>query len=238
MTLINIYIISWKGFHENAMKISERLKNKSANIRIIYSDPDPYFFIDKDFKSIKRPNELFWGDKFEACLSNCDSDFMLIIHADCECDDWENLYERCKSAILSYPVIGVWAPLINWVQIELEKTRIFKIESTSLNIVAQTDAIVFCLSRPIINRLKLARYKENIYGWGIDTMAVNCAYVNNMIAVIDDGVLVSHPKSRGYPTELALPQCNEFLKQLTLNEVIQNKLLWAHIQLLNKNLTN
>lgn len=127
------------------------------------------------------------------------------------------------------PIIGVWAPVIDWTQFNFHRTRLCEIKSTSFTVVAQTDAIVFCLSGAVIKRLRRAKYEGNLYGWGIDAMAVAHAYANSMIAVVDKSVRVNHPKSRGYPSEAALAQCKEFLKQLTLNEFIQNGLLWSFI---------
>lgn len=237
MQSISIYIISWGQFHSNAIKIANELKALSDKVTIIYSDQDPNLTLDVDCLTERRSNNLFWGDKFSACLDICKEDLMLVIHADCSCDNWRDLFSRCYTTMANNPMIGIWAPLINWVNVGLELTRIFKIDSSSLNVVSQTDAIVFCLSKPIIDRLRSAELSENIYGWGIDTMAVCFAYSHGMVAVIDDGITVNHPKSRGYPSQEALAQCRNFLRQLSLTEAIQNQLLWSIVHKNNKSLT-
>ena len=79
-----IFIISWSGQHENAYFIAEQIFKKNKNLCIIYSDPDPEFVLDAPCRVVKRPNELFWADKFKACLDTAGSEGMLVIHADCQ----------------------------------------------------------------------------------------------------------------------------------------------------------
>ncbi|MGB8365264.1 MAG: hypothetical protein ACLQUZ_19100 [Rhizomicrobium sp.] len=229
MLSMHLFIISWEGQHEKAISIAKSIFSATNQISIVYSDPNSDLTLDVDCQCIRRPNELFWGDKFKACLDVCDSDLMVVIHADCDCEDWSFLVHKCRSAMDQNPIIAVWAPLIDWTQWNIHRTRLYEIRSTSFTVVAQTDAIVFCLSKAAMNRLRRAKFEGNVYGWGIDTMAVAYAYANGMLAVVDKSVRVNHPKSRGYPSEAALAQCNEFLKQLTLNESIQNRLLWSFI---------
>ena len=97
-------------------------------------------------------------------------------------------------------------------------------------IVAQTDGIVFCMNSDVVKRLCRANLQRNIYGWGIDQMAVAFAYANGMIAVVDESFFVRHPKSRGYPSDVAGVQWREFLDQLTMHEQIQHRLLFSYFR--------
>ena len=131
-----------------------------------------------------------------------------------------------------YPTtIGVWAPLVDWTPYDINKTFLANIPSTSLRIVAQTDSIVFCLHQRVVERMKSANYENNTYGWGIDSMAIAFTFSNSMLAVVDTSISVEHPKFTGYPANIARGQWMEFLKQLLIGELIQHKLLMAHIRM-------
>lgn len=230
MLSTHVFIISWAGQHENAVSIAKTLRNAASQISIVYSDPNPGLTLDVDCELINRPDELFWGDKFKACLDACHADLMLVIHGDCECDDWGSLLQKCRLTMDASPVIGVWAPLVDWTALDIRRTRIVEIKPGTLSVVAQTDAIVFCLSTPVMQRMKLAKYAGNTYGWGIDAMAVAFCYANKLLAVVDESIAVKHPKARGYEGDVARGQAKAFLSQLSLLETVQNRLLWAHVK--------
>ena len=111
---IHVFIISWKGMHSNASNIASQVGEACNKLTIVYSDPDPHYQFDEKFRTVRRPNDLFWGDKFSACLQVFDEDLMLVIHADCSCSDWRALVVRCHEDMMRRPTIGVWAPLIDW----------------------------------------------------------------------------------------------------------------------------
>ena len=219
----HIFIISWAGQHENAGIIANKLLAYTKNVSIVYSDPDPEFIFELPCNLIRRPNELFWGDKFKACLDACGDDHMLVIHADCTCDDWEKIVQRCHDVATKLPIVGVWSPKIDYVKFNLVHNSIFKLKD-DLIVVDRTDGIVFYLCHRIIERMRRAAYEENIYGLGIELMFVAAAYSLNMVAVIDHSVSVDHPEDTGYNSDIAQSQCVVFLKQLTIQE-------YAHYQL-------
>lgn len=229
MQTLHVFVVSWAGQHDNAVAVADEVNNVADKVSIVYSDPDPARTLSSHADLIKRPNELFWGDKFRACLDACNADFMLVIHADCSCDDWAALVRKCRSALSKNPQVGVWTPLIDGTFLNIPRMQIVSIKPASLSIVAQTDAIVFALSSPVIARMKRADYSGNIYGWGIDDMAAAYAFSHNKLVVGDSSVGVTHPRSRGYSTRDAIAQKTEFLKQLTLAEVVQHRLLRSYI---------
>ena len=231
MTILHAYIISWKGQHQSAIAIAEVISKVADITTITYSDPDDNYTpsTESSVNFLKRSDALFWGDKFKSSLDDFKEDLMLIIHADCTCSDWGSLVQTCKSSMERFQNIGLWAPHIDYTPHNLLRTLIGEINGTSLAIVAQTDAIVFCISKVVAERLRLASYESNVYGWGFDTMAAAFAYSNKLIAVADKSQVVTHPKSRGYPAQAAQQQCTQFLSQLNLYESIQNKLLWEYV---------
>jgi hypothetical protein len=230
MTSIHTFIISWSGQHLNAEAIARAVHPASDAISMVYSDPDPQFCPNADCRLVRRPNHLFWGDKFQACLEFCTSDILLVIHADCRCDDWSALVFKCREALLAHSNIGVWAPLIDYTPWPLKDTQIGRLRNSNLNIVAATDAIVFAIRKDSCDRMKKAFIAENIYGWGIDWMFTSYNYANKKIAVVDRSIAVTHPRTRGYSWEQGTLQEKRFLEtQLTLIEKIHYKLLWSYV---------
>ena len=230
MINIHIFIISWAGQHENAALICHQALTITNKVTLIYSDPNPDLAFDLSCKTIQRPNDLFWGDKFSTCLAQANDDSILVVHADCHYSDWTKLIRSCHRSITNIPAIGVWSPLIDHVPWSLNTMLIANISDSSLKVTARTDAIVFYLAPPIVRRMKLAKYEANLYGWGIEWMFVCAAYTHGMIAVIDTSLEVKHPKNTGYPKVEAQEQLSEFVKQLFLPEEILGRLLRSHIK--------
>lgn len=228
---IHAFIISWAGQHESAASMAREIRGVADKVSVVYSDPDPNLAVDVDCSLIRRPNSLYWGDKFSACLDAFDSDLMLVIHADCRCEDWSILVQRCRATMQGDPAIGAWAPLIQGANLDIRKTHIAAIRGTPLVVVAQTDAIVFALSRPVASRMKEASYERNVFGWGIDDMAAAYCFTRNLLVVVDGSLPVDHPVATGYSREAAESQKAEFMKQLTFMEAIQHHLLWSCINM-------
>lgn len=231
MHSIHVFIISWTGQHDKAASIAKVIGGIADKVTLVYSDADPNLRPDVGCSLLRRPNELYWGDKFKACIETSDSDLMLVIHADCKCEDWSLLVQRCRATMTDDPTIGVWAPLIQGANLDIRITHIAAIKATPLVVVAQTDAIVFALSRPVVARMKLADYARNVFGWGIDDMAAAFCFTQNMLVVVDRSQFVEHPTSCGYSKNAAESQKTAFLAQLSFMEAIQHHLLWSCINL-------
>lgn len=225
-----VFIISWAGQHKNALLIAKDISDASTKLTIVYSDPDPNFKFDFPCNLIKRPNDLFWEDKFKSCIDAAGDDGILIIHADCRCDDWRHLVNRCNDVTLKYKSIGVWAPKIEGTFFDLSVSRIYKIANSKLAHSALTDGIIFYLSPYVINRMRQVRYGKNKFGWGVDALFCSTAHVNNKLVVIDAAVKVLHPqKVTGYDRDLANLGMREFLKQFSLRERVEYELLRTYV---------
>ena len=227
---VHAFIISWHGMHENAKLIAQQLLNNVDRLTVVYSDPSEQTDIDFGCEKIKRPNHLFWGDKFKACIENFNSDLILIIHADCEHLNWSLIAQGFQLAMDKYPIIGVWSPLIDYTPYTLEKTRIGKMNDSDHIIVAQTDAIVFGFRKETASRMKPVNYDSNIYGWGIPWLIVTHVFANKKIAIVDKSLKIKHPLTRGYPSTEAAKQMKDFLGQFNTIEIIQYKLLKTYIE--------
>jgi len=228
---IHIFIISWEGQHENATLIANQLNDINDQVSIVYSDPDPEYTFQVRCKLIKRSNELFWGNKFKACLDNCESENLLIIHADCKCNTWFNLVNKYDEAIRKLSNLGVWSPQINFTSFVPKLVSLFAINNTDYEIVCYIDGIVFGFSKNIQKRMGLASYQDNKFGWSIDRMIACFALSINKLLIIDKSIQVEHPKNRGYDASDAKKQGDLFLEQLSTPEKIYNKLITSYINL-------
>lgn len=225
-----VFIISWAGQHHNAQLIANSILNVYSNVTIIFSDPDPNFTLNNKYTFIRRSNDLFWSDKFKACLDATKNDDMLVIHADCSSVDWALLVLRCIEVTKQYKQIGVWCPKINGTPFDLRFSGIMKLGNSGIIASALTDGIVFYLSLPIINRMRNVNYENNLYGWAIDCLFCSASHVFNKIVVIDTKIEVIHPSSkRGYSSKLAKIQSDIFMNQFTINELIKFQLLKSFV---------
>lgn len=236
---IHVFIISWKGKHENAIEICNQLSKLDIKISIVYSDPQETIPFSKKYNVIQRSNDLYWGDKFKACLENCTSDNMLIIHADCQYQNWCDLIRRYDSAIKNIDQLGVWAPKVNGTRWTTQLTSIFSLKDSTYEAVAFIDGIIFGISKAIQKRMRTANYEDNIYGWGIGWLVASHAYVVNKLLIIDNSISIFHPKGRGYDTKSAQLQEIQFRKQFTLQELIMFRTIRGYIysrelQIMNK----
>lgn len=225
------FIISWKGQHEKAKQIAESISNIDKNLTIVFSDPDQNFSFNNSFNVIRRPNDLFWEDKFKSCLDVAGDDGILVVHADCDCDNWELLVKRCNDVIHKHNDLGVWAPEIDGTPYDLSVSAIYKIKGSTLVLSALTDGIVFYISPYIINRMRQVNFGNNKFGWGIDQLFCSYAHINNKLVVIDTAAKVFHnSKISGYDKNCALLDRNSFFKQFLSRELIEQKLLNTYVR--------
>ena len=233
---MRIFIISWVGQHEKAAAIARALDRWRDRTAIVYSDPDPSVEPQALCQKIRRPNDLFWGDKFKACLEAADPDLMIILHADCDFGDWPRLIDRCFHAFKTVPRLGMWAPSILGCYYEVEYTRLGRIDGTSLSIAAHADALCFAVTPDVTARMKQADYSANNYGWGIGWLMTATAYSRNMIVAVDESLVVQHELERGYPNDAARIQKNQFMRQFSIQETIQYSLLENYISVQRRQL--
>lgn len=225
----DIFIVSWAGQHANAEHMARQLAAYNEDLCIVFSDPDPNLVLNVRCRTIRRPNDQFFSDKFKACLDATGGKLLLLLHADCTCDDWAAIVRRCIDWHGAKPSVGIWAPLITGGTWPLEKTRIVSLKGTDLSVVAQPDSICFSLTAPLIERLRRVDYSGNKFGWGIDWLMTCAAFSRNLLVVVDEGVRVYHPPSRGYDGKAASEAMQEFSSQFSLIETILLRLLIKHV---------
>ena len=225
----NIYIISWPGYHQQALLIARSLLNFTLAIKIIYSDnelEDPWASL-PPCPTIRRPHHLFFSDKFKACIDDAGLNAVLIIHADAQCDDWGHLLKRFNQMLSSSIKWGVWAPNISGTPYELAVTKVAKVPDSDYAIGTVTDAIVFALHPSVIKRVGEFDLTRNLYGWGIDVLFCAVSRTLNLMIVIDESVKVAHFPGSGYAKEVARKQAVEFLQLFSVHELVEARLMLA-----------
>jgi hypothetical protein len=224
MKSLHTFIISWPGQEAKAKFIYESILDFSDYVTLIHAgDTLPDILTMKDV--IFESGAAYYGQKFKRCLELNLGDTLFIISADASCEDWPFCLSQCRLFFDTYNNPGIWAPDINFTPWTDDRVILFRDPQTTYAIVAQTDAIVWGISRPVISRLKSLNYDENNFGWGIDWAAIAYAFTNNLLVVRDYGVKVLHPKGSGYSRDDANISMNKFLSQLTLIEKSQITLL-------------
>ncbi len=227
---IRVCIISWTGKHDKAKSIYKSLKDSVRKLTIIYSDEDPNFCFEDEYSSTKTSNELFWADKFKTSINMFTENVLLIIHADCDCENWELLFKKCGNAFSANEKLGIWSPQTTGTVFPGEITNILRSADEKLFYVAYIDGIVFAVNRKIGNRMKQLDYSKNIYGWGIDWFAAAYALSEGMALIMDNTISINHPIDRGYDSATALKKMKSFLDQMDLKERIQYGLILSHIK--------
>ncbi len=225
-----VFILSWLGQHQNACLIAKALESDEIDVHIVFSDPDPKLKLDTNATLLRRDNSGYAGDKFQACLDAFNGERLLVICADCTCDNWSEAVNSGFACLHSEPDIWVWAPDIEYSGFGLERAQVMNLATNGLVAVAHTDTIVFGWARPVVERLQQASLINNTYGWGVGWMAISFAYTQRKWAVVDPSIKVRHPKGRGYRTEDAAKQRSRFLMQLDPHELFICRLLSAHLR--------
>ena len=227
MKPLHAAIISWQGLAQGARHIAQAIDGHVDQLTVVYSNPQgapesgPGDWVSVD-------NSVFFGGKFQCSITRGEHDIFLLIHADASCDDWPALIRRCR-AVHANDNIGVWAPAIDYTPWLDSRVELARAPASQLAFVAQTNGIVFSMSKPVIQRLKELDYSQNNLGWGIDWIAICYSYANNLHVVRDHSLKLRHPAGSGYQGDLARTQMANFLTQMTLQEQLIYTLLNSHI---------
>jgi hypothetical protein len=228
---LQVFVISWKGMHGQACRMADALVQAGLEVVLVYSDPDHDFLPATLARTVRRSDDLFFGDKFQACLDHFSAQHMLLIHADCQCNDWVALAQRGLQVLSTMPKVWMWAPEIDYTGFGLERTRIMALAQSELVVAAHCDTIVFGIHQSVVKRLQKASLAENVYGWGVGWLAAAYAYAHQHCVVIDRSVQVKHPRTRSYDSKQANAQRDRYLQQLTFDEKVQSSLLGSHMAL-------
>jgi len=215
---VEVVVISWQGMGDSSRRIAAQLDGMpNVSLRIIYSNAAE---APEDGPGLWQQvsNTKYFGLKFAAALADCVSDVLLIIQADALFADWSEIVERCQARFGQRPLLGLWAPRIDYTPWTPERVDVRLMDDQGLTAVAQTDGVVLAFSTAAMNRLRELDYGCNNLGWGIDWIAICHCYVHGLEVLREDDQTVIHPPSRGYGWRDAVLQCRNFMRQMNDQE--------------------
>lgn len=197
---LQIFIFSWRGQYENAVRLEQQLE-KIANVIVINSDDD---FAQEHWINIG--NDCYFSKQFKRALSEFDMEkysFFCHIQADASFDNWEKVFENAFKYHKKYDW-GVFAPNVDDTFYISERTDIFDLED-GLTVVANTDNTCW-----IIHKDQIKTLKDNIYlmdhnelGWGWDLLICSFSHLSGKRVLRDYSLTVDHPVGTGYKKEQA-----------------------------------
>lgn len=225
---IHCVIISWENHYHKAKNIASQVAKHAERTSVIYSN-NLETSEQGEGNWMQVSNDFYYGKKFEKALNLIAKDeILLLIQADADCHNWGELINRCRDVMFKNNSIGVWAPEIRHTPWTIKRTNIAENEIQKINFVTQTDGIVFSFNKQVLDRLRKLDYSQNNLGWGIDWIAICHSYTNDMYVIRDRSIIVNHPLGSGYLSNDAMLQMNNFLNQMTPQEVIMYKLLESY----------
>ena len=227
---LHVVIISWGSLDPAAAAIAKAMAPVADRLTVLHSASvagPAESSADRPGHWITLPENAFFGPKFATALAETAADAgMLLIHADTSFDDWPGLVARCRWAFANWPDLGVWGPDFTNTPWRTDWVRLLNMPGhPEVVSVAQTDGIIFALAPAVLNRLRQLDLSGNNLGWGIDWAAIGFSLATGRLVLRDLSLVVQHPASRGYMSDLALDQMRSILAALPLAEQTQVLLL-------------
>ncbi len=218
---LHVVLISWDGQHEAALAIARAVVpalRRRDRLSVIYSNR-----ANRDEHGpgdwVKVPQDWYFGPKFACSLKLArDADVMLQIQVDALSDDWPGLVARLRAALRGRRRLGIWAPAVDWTPYPLRAAVLDRVPGGTLYHVAQTDGIVWALTRPVLDRLGRLDFGDNNLGWGIDYVAIALARGDRREVLCETGLTVRHPRTRGYADAGAEVGMTAFIDRLPPDE--------------------
>jgi hypothetical protein len=217
---LHAFVLCWPGKEAGAHHIANAIDGHVDHLTVLYKN-DTGVTEHGPGQWNKIPADWFYGKQFQESLRLNRGDIMLHIQADAGFHDWPSIISKCRDSFQRFPNVGVWAPNVYHSIWTPNVTAICPLRSNDILAVTMTDGIVWALSSPVIDRLKMLEYDINNFGWGICEAACAFAFTNNMLVLMDVSVKVDHPEGSGYCKAGALEQGQAFIKQLSSAELVQ-----------------
>ncbi len=227
---LHAFIFCWPGQIASAKHIQASLRPQVERLTVLDSATETVQS-QPSADWIKLDPDHYYGLAFRAALQRFEGDVLLQIQADAVAADWPKLAARCRAQHASQEQLGIWSPEIDHTDWPTPLVRLFDVAHSSLKAVALTDCTVWSLGRCVVKFLQSLDYAKNNLGWGIDVVAAAYCYGNQMIAVRDDGIQVTHRRGTGYGRAEADRQMREFISQLPFDLQRQVAILYRAISL-------
>lgn len=219
---LDVFIISWQDHGQKALHIAQRIAERfpqgeamadGVRLTVIYSNADEAPESGPG-RWLQVPNADYFGAKFARALAEFDGRALLLIQADAGSDDWPGLIERCRQRFAQRAALALWAPRVSYTPWSPARVDIRPEPGAALTHVAHTDGIVLAYAASMVQRLRQLDYRGNNIGWGMDWIAICHAYSQGLEVLREDGLMVTHPRSRGYDTREATRQWLAFMAQM------------------------
>ena len=227
MHTIHAFVISWPGQEENAERIANQALGVAEHVTVLHSCEDADRLPERP-GWIQLPMAEFYGAKFARSLAMNRGDVMLHLHADARTGDWAQVIRHCREVHDSVANVGIWGCDLHFTPFPTEEVCIGAADAQVVA-VAQTDAVVWSLSAPVLERLRGLDLSLTPLGWGIDWAAISFCVANGLLVLRDCRVKLEHPRGTGYDRAEAERQMLRFLQQLTPAEQVARVLLQRHI---------
>ena len=209
-------VMSWPGQMARAGKIAQNLSENGVAHFVIHSHTGlSETSVPKDW--IEMSETSFFGAKFFESLrlfSEYDCTILMQIQADVGADDWGPIISQCEKDFQNYQDLAVWGPTVEGGNWELEAISRGAGNDSECVRVMFVEAIVWAISRKILDRAISLPIHHSPLGYGIDLAVGAIANSANLESRICTTFRVNHPPGTGYSNEDAIRQGEALISQL------------------------
>lgn len=233
---VHAIIFVWPGHVENGTTIARQLRGCVERLTVIDASESQVpadLAQAPDLEWLSVDPQFYYGSKFKKATQIFDGDVLLQIQADARSDDWPKLVRCCRAAFDQQQDIGVWSPDVWFTLFPTDQVSLYRVGTSTRYVVAQSDCIVWALTKPVVERLGRFDFSANNLGWGIDWAAMAYCFANQLTVVRDKAITIEHPRSRNYDTVKAREQMFAFVEQFSAAELTQYHLLEGFISTTN-----
>lgn len=172
---------------------------------------------------IEMSETSFFGAKFFESLrlfSESDCTILMQIQADVTTEDWGTVISQCEKDFQKYQDLAVWGPTVEGGNWELEAISRGGGNDSECMRVMFVEAIVWAISRRILDRAISLPIHHSPLGYGIDLAVGALAHSSNLESRICTTVLVHHPPGTGYSNDDAIRQGEALISHLPWNDKV------------------
>ena len=199
------YASHWYATKESLWPILDAFTSMERSLHVLNTTDEPH----PDFISFPK---ISFFDQFEfACQSfNGEAEFMLFFTADISSTDWNAVLQHSE-VIISNDRVGAYCPALTFDLYNYGGTELLRSTRGDIVIAKYTDAICVFLHRAVVAELvdffAYFRSHPNTFsvqvGWGMPILIAHAVELLGLLNIQDRGLIVRHPSSRSYSTEVA-----------------------------------
>lgn len=220
MTVVQAYIDSWNGRHQEARVIADAL-SKECFVTVVHTEPDEHSWPQRGpARWLAVPDDHYFGLKLKRALDEFSGDVFMHVMTDVTCEDWPALVRRCRQVFEQIPELGIWTPQVTgrespW---DFAKTTLHAWPEMGLYLTTQTDQLVWAMHRDVANRMRQLDFSKTNLGWGCDLAAATYCHTHHRLVAQDMNVAIFHDHGTRYSWDKAGEEMWAFLAQLSMPE--------------------